>query len=88
MPLCVRANQEWSMDFVSDALANGRGLRALTVVDNFTKEAPVIEVDSSLSAPRVTRVLEGVMEQRGNGAGQHPHRQRAGVHQPVLSELG
>jgi|HubBroStandDraft_1064217.scaffolds.fasta_scaffold132142_3 putative transposase len=65
MPLFVRPNQEWSMDFVSDALANGRALRALTVVDNFTKEAPVIEVDCSLSAPRITRVLDEVIEDRG-----------------------
>ena len=53
------------MDFVSDALANGRALRALTVVDNFTKEAPAIEVDCSLSAPRVTRVLDQIIEGRG-----------------------
>ena len=50
---------------VSDALANGRALRALTVVDNFTKEAPAIEVDCSLSAPRVTRVLDEIIEDRG-----------------------
>lgn len=66
MPLFVRPNQQWSMDFVSDALANGRALRALTVVDNFTKEAPVIEVECSLSAPRVTRVLDEVIA--GHGA--------------------
>lgn len=65
MPLFVRPNQQWSMDFVSDALANGRALRALTVVDNFTKEAPVIEVECSLSAPRVTRVLDEAMAGRG-----------------------
>ena len=57
MPLFVRPNQQWSMDFVSDALANARALRTLTVVDNFTKEVPAIEVDCSLSSPRVTRVL-------------------------------
>ena len=65
MPLFVRPNQEWSIDFVSDALANGAALRTLTVVDNFTKEAPVIEVDRSLSSPRVTRALEEAIESRG-----------------------
>src|SRR5580698_9355571 len=65
MPLFVRPNQEWSMDFVSDALANGRALRALTLVDNFTKEVLAIEVDCSLSAPRVTRVLDQVIAGRG-----------------------
>lgn len=66
MPLLSRPNQEWSADFVSDALANGRALRTLTVLDDFTKESPVIEVDTSLSAPRVTRVLDGVIEERGS----------------------
>ena len=66
MPLLIRPNQEWSADFISDALANGRALRALTVLDDFTKESPVIEVDTSLSAPRVTRVLDEVIEERGS----------------------
>jgi len=69
MPLLSRPNQEWSIDFVSDALANGRAIRALTVIDGFTKESPVIEVDSSLSAPRITRVLDQVIEQRGRPDG-------------------
>jgi putative transposase len=66
MPPLSRPNQEWSADFVSDALANGRALRALTVLDDFTKESPAIEVDTSLSAQRVTRVLDGVIEERGD----------------------
>jgi len=65
MPVPTNPIQEWSLDFISDALANGRGIRALTVIDNFTKESPVIEVDCSLSATRVTRVLEAVIDQRG-----------------------
>lgn len=59
MPILSRPNQEWSIDFVNDALANGRAIRALTVIDGFTKESPVIEVDTSLSAPRITRALDG-----------------------------
>jgi len=65
MPLLSRPNQEWSIDFVSDALANGRAIRALTVLDDFTKESPAIEVDTSLSGHRVTRVLDRVIEKRG-----------------------
>ena len=53
------------MDFVSDALATGRGIRALTVVDAFTRENLSLEVDTSLSSRRVTRALEAVMERRG-----------------------
>ena len=37
--LAVRPNQRWSMDFVSDKLADGRSFRALTIVDQFTREA-------------------------------------------------
>jgi len=65
MPLLSRPNQEWAIDFVMDSLATGRGIRALTVLDDFTKESPAIEVDNSLSGPRVTRVLDRVIEERG-----------------------
>ncbi len=62
------ANQEWAIDFVTDALATGRSFRALTIVDSFTRECPAIEVDSCLSGHRVTRVLDRVIEQRGTPA--------------------
>ena len=38
-PAATRPNELWSMDFVSDALFDGRRLRALTVVDAYTSEA-------------------------------------------------
>jgi putative transposase len=60
-----RANQEWSMDFVMDGLATGRAVRALTIVDSYTRECLAIEVDSCLSSRRVTRALEWVIQQRG-----------------------
>jgi putative transposase len=61
----MRSNQEWALDFVRDALATGRGIRALTVVDAFTRENLSLEVDTSLSSRRVTRALEVVIERRG-----------------------
>jgi putative transposase len=61
----TRPNQSWSMDFVSDTLADGRALRALTVVDDFTKICPVIEVDTSLPALRVIRALERAIDLYG-----------------------
>jgi putative transposase len=61
----TRANQEWAMDFVMDGLATGRAVRALTAVDEYTRECLAIEVDSCLSSRRVTRVLEWVIQQRG-----------------------
>ncbi len=64
-PMPTRANERWSMDFVSDALGNGRKVRALTLVDDFTRECPVIEVDFSLPGERVVRVLDRLARTRG-----------------------
>ncbi len=61
----VRPDQVWSLDFVSDALAWGRKLRMLTVVDTYTRESLAIEVDTSLSGVRVARVLDRVIAERG-----------------------
>ena len=61
----THANQEWAMDFVMDGLATGRAVRALTLVDEHTRECLAIEVDSCLSSRRVTRVLEWVIQMRG-----------------------
>jgi transposase InsO family protein len=58
-------NQEWAIDFLADGLATGRGLRILTVVDSYTRECLPIELDTSLSTRRVTRVLEWIVGQRG-----------------------
>ena len=60
-----RINQHWSMDFVSDNLYNGRRFRVLTVVDDLSRECPVLEVDHSLPGQRVTRVLDRVSIVRG-----------------------
>jgi putative transposase len=64
----VRSNQEWALDFVCDALATGRGIRVLTVVEAFTRENLSLEVDGNLSSLRVTRALEAVIERRGKPA--------------------
>ena len=53
------------MDLVSDSLADGRSFRALAIVDHFTRECPVIEVDLSLPGARVLHVLEQLAEERG-----------------------
>lgn len=46
------------MDFVHDALADGRVFRCLTIVDDYTRESPAIETDFGLSGARVVQVLE------------------------------
>lgn len=61
----ARPNERWSLDFVHDRLVNGRTLRLLTVVDDYTRECLWIEADTSLSGPRVTRVLDCLTELRG-----------------------
>ncbi len=53
------------MDFVSDALANGRRIKALTIVDDFTKESIDIAVDHGISGHYVTRVLDQAIRFRG-----------------------
>ncbi len=58
LPAANRPNERWSMDFMQGVLWGGRRFRMLTVVDQFTKECPVIEVDTSINGLRVSRVLE------------------------------
>lgn len=65
LPKPVAANISWSMDFVSDGLADGRRLRCLTIVDDCTRESLAIEVDTSLTGKRVVAVLDRLIEQRG-----------------------
>jgi putative transposase len=62
----VRPNQQWSMDFVSDALFDGRRTRALTLVDNFTRGAPATVVDGSIRGEQVVEAVERLALQRGS----------------------
>jgi putative transposase len=59
------ANQRWSLDFVSDALDDGRRFRVLNVVDDFTRECLAAVVDTSLSGARVVRELGELIARRG-----------------------
>jgi putative transposase len=65
MPSPLRENERWSIDFVRDTLADGRVFRGFTVVDDFTRECPVIEVDHSLPGERVARTLDRLSRERG-----------------------
>lgn len=58
-------NQIWSIDFVMDALSNGRRIKCLTVVDDFTRECLDIAVDYGISGGYVARVLEQIGQFRG-----------------------
>lgn len=61
----IAANQEWALDFAHDAVAAGRAIRVLSVVDAYTRECLALEVDTSFASRRVTRVLDAIIAQRG-----------------------
>lgn len=58
-------NEIWSMDFVADALFDGRRLRALTVVDNYAQECLAIDVGANLKGEDVVRALGRIVAVRG-----------------------
>ena len=64
----VAVNQVWSMDFMSDSLADGRSVRTFNVIDDYNREGLAIDVDLSMPSARVIRSLEQVIEWRGKPA--------------------
>ena len=65
LQLPASANHTWSMDFVMDALAHGRRIKCLTIVDDFTKECLDIPVAHGISGEQVVRTLECIAAFRG-----------------------
>lgn len=67
LPLQIAStvNEVWSMDFVSDSLANGRRLKCLTVADDFSHECVQIGVDHGIGGLYVTRLLDQAAVFRG-----------------------
>lgn len=61
----TRPNERWSADFVHDTLANGRQIRVMTLIDDYTREALAVEVDFSLPTVRVIRVFDLIVLERG-----------------------
>ena len=57
-PVPVGPAERWSMDFVHDALADGRQFRVLTVVDQWSRQSPILEVASSMSGQTVSGALD------------------------------
>lgn len=69
LPKPTGPNQVWSIDFVWDWLRNGRRLKMLTIVDDFTRECLAIEVNFGLNGKRVTQIMDRLFETRGKVAG-------------------
>lgn len=61
-PTVTAVDQCWSMDFVADNLFNGRRIRTLTVVDNFSRECVAIEVGQGLRGDDVVAVMERIRQ--------------------------
>jgi len=59
------SNVCWSMDFVVAGLFNGHRFRALTIVDNYSRECPAIEAGQSTTGAEVAAVIERLMKERG-----------------------
>ena len=62
-PLAAEANESWSMDFMSDEQFDGRRIRLLTIVDNFTRESLAIKVAASIGGQGVVEVLHQLMKE-------------------------
>jgi len=65
MVLPGRANERWSLDFVSDAFTDGRRFRVLAIIDDYSRECLALVTDTSLSGMRVTRELNQLLSRRG-----------------------
>jgi len=60
-----RPNELWAMDFMQDALYDGRRFRVLTIIDTYTKESLKIAVDTSIRGERVVEILNRIAALRG-----------------------
>lgn len=61
----MAANQVWSMDFVFDRTAEGRGIKSLTVVDDATHEAVTIVPERAIGGNQLVRILDQLAKTRG-----------------------
>ncbi len=60
-----KANERWSLDFVSDSFMDGRRFRILCVVDDFSRECLALVPDTSIGGERLARELDKLIDYRG-----------------------
>jgi putative transposase len=65
LPEPTRANQRWSMDFVSDRLSDGRWFRILTLVDQYTRECLCAFAERSQTGEKVVEQMKCLVKLRG-----------------------
>lgn len=66
-PLSIprQPNQVWSADFMCDNLYTGSRFRTFNVIDDFNRECLAVEIDTSITGRRLTRVFERLRSERG-----------------------
>ncbi len=65
LPRADAVNQIWSLDFLSDALSDGRRFRILGVMDQCSRECLTLVPDTSIGGVRVVRELDALVQQHG-----------------------
>ena len=65
LPAAMAQNERWSMDFIHDSISGGRKFKNLTIVDDYTKECPLILVETSITGKRVAEELNKLKESIG-----------------------
>jgi putative transposase len=65
LEVVMQPNESWSIDFMSDALYNGRRFRVLNVLDEGVREALDIVIDTSIPSGRLVRTLDQLVSWRG-----------------------
>lgn len=65
VPQAQRTHERWSMDFVHDQLSNGRPFRTLTVVDQFSRQSPLLECRHAFSGQDVAEALDRAIARAG-----------------------
>ena len=86
----TKVNEGWAMDFMSDSLYCGKHFRTLNIIDESTRECLAIEVDTSLPAERIIRILSRLKEERGlpEYRYQDSHNRYVAMLKRVLSDCG